>query len=169
MAFTIPDRFAGDNFDVNSAVTNTTGGASNVAIVDGLDGDGVDDTIQYDVNSSSSVSETTLGINFSFTAPDVDSDTNVPVRFTLEDSDGDDVDITRDTVLIENDATQDAFNGPANVLNTSFDSNKTFEQIRFQGQIVVSEGFDSNEKVNVRRDTDNGDQLVREETANNLG
>ena len=167
VTFTIPDRFADNNFDVNSAVTNASGGASNVTIVDGPDGDGVDDTIQYDVDGNSSATATTLGVNFNFTAPDVDSDTNLPVRFTLDDSSGDNVDITEGTVTIRNDATADV---PSGRVLTADGDDPTFEDIVFQGQTVVATNFSSGETVNVRRVTgEDSDQLVREESANANG
>ena len=167
MSLVFPDRYE-NNLSANSAVTNDPDGvAQSISLVDGPDGDGVQDTLQFELADDGSDDSLPLevGVDTGIDYPDVSSDTNLPVRFVFEDTNGDNIDQTFDTVFIQNDASADA----DLVVPTNGNNNTNFEDIAFQGQIVVGTNFNPGETVNVRRVTDSGDQLVREESADSTG
>jgi hypothetical protein len=167
VSLVFPDRYE-NNLGANSAVTNDPDGvAQSISLVDGPDGDGVQDTLQFELADDGSDDSLPLevGVDTGIDYPDVSSDTNLPVRFVFEDTNGDNIDQTFDTVFIQNDASADA----DLVVPTNGNNNTNFEDIAFQGQIVVGTNFNPGETVNVRRVTDSGDQLVREESADSTG
>ena len=167
VSLVFPDRYE-NNLSANSAVTNDPDGvAQSISLVDGPDGDGVQDTLQFELADDGSDDSLPLevGVDTGIDYPDVSSDTNLPVRFVFEDTNGDNIDQTFDTVFIQNDASADA----DLVVPTNGNNNTNFEDIAFQGQIVVGTNFNPGETVNVRRVTDSGDQLVREESADSTG
>jgi len=75
----------GDNGDYSSSLSSSP--------VDGLDDDGVDDTLQVTTDTDNGVENDTVTVQFtySFSTPTVGSDTDYNYRASVLDSDGDDV------------------------------------------------------------------------------